>query len=135
MIQAGPTMRILVATQPVDFRKGIEGLAAICRRQLEQDPMTGCAFVFRNRKGTAIKILLYDGQGYWLCQKRLSTGRFLHWPSGLGLHGLLPVVCHPRSVQPGRFVPPVPTWQLVSHAGLGDESSLGRPTADRRDAV
>ena len=52
------------------------------RKQLEQDPMTGCAFVFRNRKGTAIKILLYDGQGYWLCQKRLSSGRFLHWPSG-----------------------------------------------------
>jgi transposase len=82
MIQTGPTMRIRVATQPVDFRKGIDGLAAICRKQLEQDPMTGCAFVFRNRKGTAIKILLYDGQGYWLCQKRLSSGRFLHWPSG-----------------------------------------------------
>ena len=82
MIQTSPAMRILVATQPVDFRKGIDGLAALCRRQLEQDPMTGCAFVFRNRRGTAIKILLYDGQGYWLCQKRLSTGRFLHWPSG-----------------------------------------------------
>ena len=82
MIQTSPAMRILVATQPVDFRKGIDGLAALCRKQLEEDPMTGCAFVFRNRKGTAIKILLYDGQGYWLCQKRLSTGRFLHWPSG-----------------------------------------------------
>jgi transposase len=75
-------MRILVATQPVDFRKGIDGLAAICRKQLEQDPMTGCPFVFRNRKGTAMKILLCDGQGDWLCQKRLSTGPFLHWPSG-----------------------------------------------------
>jgi transposase len=81
MIQTSPTMRILVATQPVDFRKGIDGLAAICRKQLEEDPMTGCAFVFRNRKGTAIKILLYDSQGYWLCQKRLSTGRFSYWPS------------------------------------------------------
>jgi len=82
MIQTSPTMRILVATQPVDFRRGIDGLAAVCRKHLQHDPMTGCAFVFRNRKGTAIKILLYDGQGYWLCQKRLSTGRFLHWPSG-----------------------------------------------------
>jgi transposase len=81
MIQTSPTMRILVATQPVDFRKGIDGLAAVCRQQLQQDPMTGCVFVFRNRKGTAIKILLYDGQGFWLCQKRLSTGRFVHWPS------------------------------------------------------
>ncbi len=82
MIQTGPSMRILVATQPVDFRKGIDGLAAICRQQLQEDPMTGCAFIFRNRQGTAIKILLYDGQGFWLCQKRLSTGKFMHWPSG-----------------------------------------------------
>ncbi len=81
MIPTSPTMRILVATEPVDFRKGIDGLAAICRKKLEQDPMNGCAFVFRNRKGTAVKILLYDGQGYWLCQKRLSAGRFPHWPS------------------------------------------------------
>jgi transposase len=75
-------MRILVATEPADFRKGIDGLAAVCRRQLAQDPMSGCAFVFRNRRGTAIKILLYDGQGFWLCQKRLSQGHFTHWPSG-----------------------------------------------------
>jgi transposase len=84
MIQISPMTRILVATQPVDFRKGIDGLAAICRKQLEQDPMTGCVFVFRSRKGTSIKILLYDGQGFWLCQKRLSQGKFSHWPSGDG---------------------------------------------------
>jgi transposase len=82
MIQTSPALRILVATQPVDFRKGIDGLAALCRKELQHDPMTGCAFVFRNRKATAIKILLYDGQGYWLCQKRLSQGKFPHWPGG-----------------------------------------------------
>jgi len=82
MIQTSPTMRILVATEPVDFRKGIDGLAALCRQRLAQDPMTGCAFVFRNRKATALKILLYDGQGYWLCQKRLSQGKLPHWPQG-----------------------------------------------------
>jgi len=82
MIQTSPTLRILVATAPVDFRKGIDGLAALCRSALQHDPMTGCAFVFRNRKATAIKILLYDGQGYWLCQKRLSQGKFPHWPQG-----------------------------------------------------
>jgi transposase len=75
-------MRILVATEAADFRKGIDGLAAVCRQKLEQDPMNGCAFVFRNRRGTAIKILLYDGQGFWLCQKRFSQGRLTHWPSG-----------------------------------------------------
>ena len=81
MIQTSPTMRILVAIEPVDFRKGIDGLAAFCRQKLAQDPLSGCAFVFRNRKGTAVKVLVDDGQGFWLCQKRLSQGRFSWWPS------------------------------------------------------
>jgi transposase len=81
MIQTSPTMRILVAIEPVDFRKGIDGLAGLCRKKLAQDPLSGCAFVFRNRKGTAVKVLVYDGQGFWLCQKRLSQGRFSWWPS------------------------------------------------------
>jgi len=80
MIQTSPTMRIFVAIAPVDFRNGIDGLAASCRQKLEQDPMSGAAFVFRNRKGTSVKILLYDGRGYWLCQMRLSQGRFSWWP-------------------------------------------------------
>lgn len=80
MIQITPQMRILVAVQPADFRKGIDGLAAVCRKVLRQDPFSGCVFVFRNRRGTAIKILVYDSQGFWLCQKRLSRGRFSWWP-------------------------------------------------------
>ena len=80
MIQISPQMRILVAIKPVDFRKGIDGLAGICRLVLKSDPFSGYVFVFRNRRGTAIKILVYDGQGYWLCQKRLSSGRFHWWP-------------------------------------------------------
>ena len=80
MIQISPQMRILVAVKPVDFRKGIDGLACICRSVLKSDPFSGYVFVFRNRRGTAIKILVYDGQGYWLCQKRLSSGRFHWWP-------------------------------------------------------
>jgi transposase len=73
-------MRILVAVEPADFRKGIDGLAAVCRLHLREDPFTGALFVFRNRRATAVKILAYDGQGFWLCQKRLSKGRFAHWP-------------------------------------------------------
>lgn len=81
MLQITPQMKILVAVEPVDFRKGIDGLAALCKASLEQDPFAGTLFVFRNRRGTAIKALVYDGQGFWLCQKRLSEGRFRCWPS------------------------------------------------------
>ena len=82
MLQVTPQMRILVAVKPADFRKGIDGLAGVCRVALSQDPFSGCMFVFRNRRATAIKILVYDGQGFWLCQKRLSKGRFRWWPGG-----------------------------------------------------
>lgn len=80
MLAITPQMRILVAVEPVDFRKGIDGLGGVCRVQLRQDPLSGCVFVFRNRRGTAIKCLVFDGQGFWLCQKRLSKGKFRWWP-------------------------------------------------------
>jgi transposase len=73
-------MRILVAVEPVDFRNGIDGLGEVCRRELRTDPLSGCVFVFRNRRATAVKVLVYDGQGFWVCQKRLSKGRFCWWP-------------------------------------------------------
>lgn len=80
MIQLPPHSRIFLATEPVDFRKGIDGLAAVCRQILGDNPLEGAVYVFRNRSGTALKLLLYDGQGYWLCMKRLSTGHFSWWP-------------------------------------------------------
>ncbi len=82
MIQITPQMRILVAVEPADFRKGIDGLARLCRQALHSDPFSGALFIFRNRRGKAIKVLAYDGQGFWLCHKRLSTGRFGFWPGG-----------------------------------------------------
>jgi len=80
MIQVTPQMRIRVAVEPADFRKGIDGLASLCRGALSSDPFSGCVFVFCNKSRKAIKILVYDGQGFWLCQKRLSKGRFPWWP-------------------------------------------------------
>jgi len=84
MIQITPQMRVLVAIEPADFRRGIDGLARSCREVLNSDPFSGAAFVFRNRSRTAVKILVYDGQGYWLCHKRLSSGRFRFWPAHAG---------------------------------------------------
>jgi transposase len=66
MLQLTPQSRIFLATEPVDFRTGIDGLGAVCRRVLGDSPLDGAVYVFRNRSGTAIKILCYDGQGFWL---------------------------------------------------------------------
>jgi transposase len=76
MLQITPHMKILVAVEPADFRRGIDSLARLCRESLGQDPFAGAVFVFRNRRATALKVLVYDGQGFWLCHKRLSQGRF-----------------------------------------------------------
>jgi len=81
MLTITPQMKVLVAIEPADFRKGIDGLVQVCRETLEQDPFAGTVFCFRNRRATAIKVLSYDGQGFWLCQKRLSNGKFSWWPS------------------------------------------------------
>ena len=80
MMQLTPQMRILLSVEPADFRAGIDGLCRLCRAELSADPFCGTVFVFRNRRGTALKLLCYDGQGFWLCQKRLSAVRFRHWP-------------------------------------------------------
>ena len=82
MIQITPQMKILVAIDAEDGRKGIDSLARLCEEKLQADPFSGCMFLFRSRSGTSIRILVYDGQGFWLAQKRLSKGRFQWWPTG-----------------------------------------------------
>jgi transposase len=72
-------MRVFVARQPLDFRNRIDGTAAACRHILQLDPLSGALFVFRNRAATMIRILVYDGQGFWNMTKRLSKGRFRFW--------------------------------------------------------
>ncbi len=81
MISVSPKHRIFLAIQPIDFRKGINTIAILCRCQLRQDPMSGHYFLFRNKRKTDIKLLYYDHQGFCLFQKRLSTGQFKHWPT------------------------------------------------------
>ena len=82
LIQITPQLRILVAVEAIDGRKGIDSLAQLCREKLEADPFSGCLFIFRSRSAKSIRILAYDGQGFWLATKRLSKGRFRWWPTG-----------------------------------------------------
>ena len=84
MIQITPQMRILLAVEPADFRRGIDGLARLCREVLQADPFGGTVFVFRNRRATAIRLLVYDGQGFWMMYKRLSAGKFRWWSESAG---------------------------------------------------
>lgn len=75
---ATPEQIWLVVT-PVDLRRGIDGLSSIVQQTLGHSPCAGSAFIFRNRIGHRIKVLLWDGNGVWLCQRRLHQGRFV-WP-------------------------------------------------------
>ena len=80
MILVPPGVRILLAAQPVDFRKGMDGLAALVQQALHADPFAGEVFIFRPKRADRVKILVYDGTGLCLYAKRLEAGRFC-WPS------------------------------------------------------
>ncbi len=80
MLQLTAKHKIFIGINPIDFRAGIDGIAAHCKNILAQDPFSGHVFLFRSRKANAVRLLLYDSQGFWLCTKRLSQGKFLWWP-------------------------------------------------------
>lgn len=84
MIQVPANAAVVVMHEPISFRNGIEGTAAVARTVLQREPMDGALFVFRNKRGHMLRILYYDGSGFWLCTKRLSKGRFSAWPEGAG---------------------------------------------------
>lgn len=72
--------KIFMATEPVDFRKGIDGLAAHVANSFDLDPYSGAFFVFRSKSGDKIKVLLWDGTGMVLIHKRLNKSKFV-WPA------------------------------------------------------
>jgi transposase len=76
--------KIWLMVEPVDIRRGIDGLSVLVEQALQRSPCAGSAFVFCNRAGNRIKVLLWDGTGVWLCQRRLHRGRFVWQRSGDG---------------------------------------------------
>jgi transposase len=72
-------VRVLVATKPVDFRKGMEGLAALVREAMAADPFCGTVYVFRAKRADRVKLIFWDGTGMVLVAKRLEDGKF-RWP-------------------------------------------------------
>lgn len=80
MMMPSHTVRILVATQPVDFRKGHDGLAALVQSVLKEDPFTGTVFLFRAKRADRLKILFWDGSGLVMAYKRLEESTFT-WPA------------------------------------------------------
>ena len=80
MFGLGPATKIYIAVEPVDMRKGFDGLHGLVRDHLGQDPLSGHLFLFANRTHTRLKALVWDGSGLWVCAKRLEKGRF-RWPT------------------------------------------------------
>lgn len=80
MIVPPTGVRVLVATKPVDFRKGMDGLAAYVEQQLQADPFSGVVYVFRSKRADKVKLLFWDQTGLVLVTKRLEDGRF-RWPA------------------------------------------------------
>lgn len=84
MLGIGTATRIFLAVDPVDMRKGFEGLSGAVRSVLEEDPLSGHLFVFSNRNRSRLKVLYWDGSGLWVCAKRLERGCF-SWPKLQGV--------------------------------------------------
>jgi transposase len=87
MFGLGPATKIYLGAEPVDMRKGFEGLFGLVRDQLGQDPLSGHLFLFTNRPRTRLKALVWDGSGLWVCAKRLERGCF-HWPQKTDAHSI-----------------------------------------------
>jgi len=82
MISVSPQTMVFVYRKAIDFRNGIDGLCGICKYELKENPFSGSMFVFTNKRRISLKILVYDGQGFWVYHKRLSEGKFTWWPGG-----------------------------------------------------
>ena len=85
MIQVSPNATIYVVENPISFSSRLKGTLAICRDLLSIEPMDGCVTVFRNKAGTNLRIVFYDGDGFWICEKAFSRGRMRDWARSGGV--------------------------------------------------
>ena len=98
MIQIPAQARVLVMHEPVNFRKGIDGMASVARVVLDKEPMDGTFFAFLSKGRHMLRVLFYDGSGFWLCTKRLSKGTFSAWPKGDGAQRCSPLLARELTV-------------------------------------
>ena len=98
MIQIPANANVLVMHDSISFRSGIDGTIAVARLVLHREPRDGAFFVFRNRRRHILRVLVYDGSGFWLCTKRLSKGCFSAWPSGDGTGPCSPLLARELQV-------------------------------------
>ncbi|NOX41712.1 MAG: IS66 family insertion sequence element accessory protein TnpB [Alphaproteobacteria bacterium] len=103
MIIPSQAVKIVVATKPVDFRKGHDGLAAVVQNELGLDPHSGIIVVFRAKRGDRIKVLLWDGSGLVMAYKRLEQGKFA-WPTSQACKNM---PCRPTGISDGVMRVPV----------------------------
>ncbi len=94
MLTLSPTIRIYLCVRPADFRCGMDRLASLAQERVEDDPLNGHLFVFRNRRGNRLKVLYWDRNGWALWYKRLERGRF-GFPGAEGVES--------RTISPGAF--------------------------------
>jgi transposase len=116
MISLASGARVLLATRPVDFRKGAHGLAALAAEMLGQDPFSGVVLVFRSRRADRIKILVWDTSGLVLVWKGLEGGAF-RWP---------PVVDGVMRLTPVEFAA---LFDGIDWTRIGDAKRIPRPSA------
>lgn len=81
MLQITHQTKLLVCVEPIDFRKRLDGTAAVCRVHMERDPLDGVVYLFRNKSRTMIRIYFFDGLVEWGCDLRIASGKFPHWPA------------------------------------------------------
>ena len=116
MLSFPTTVRIWLASQPVDLRKGFDTLAEQVRQHLHHDPLSGHLFVFRNKRSDRVKLLYWDEDGYVIVYKRLEAGTF-PWPA---------VAAHQTSVPMMNVARMTPTVASVPTAHLTDFRSSSR---------